>query len=473
MTLSQFFAILRARWISILIVMLITVGSTVSASLVLPKKYTATASVLVDLRSPDPILGMAMGSIMAPSYMATQVDVIQSERVARRVVIMLRLTENPQLRTDWQMDTGGAGNFEAWISQLLQKQLDVKPSRESNVVNVSYTGTDPKFAAGMANAFVKAYLDTTLELRVEPAKRYTDFFDERAKELSINLEKAEAKLSSYQKEKGILATDERLDVESQRLNELSSQLVALQAVSAESTSRTAQARSSKDQLQDVIANPVIAGLRADVSRQEARLQELQSRYGDAHPQVLELVANIASLRQRIDTETQRVAGSVGINNNINKSREAEVRAALDAQRTKVLQMKAQRDEVASLLRDVDIARRAFETVAQRQTQTSLDSQINQTNVSILTPATEPATHSSPRILRNGLISVFFGSMLAVLIAVIRELLGRRVRTAQDISQLLDTPVLGTLPRPQRRKIFGGNPFTMPAGLTARLPSPGK
>ena len=242
MTFSQFLSILKARWVSALLVLVLTVGTTVGVSLVLPKNYTASAAVVLDVRSPDPIAGMVLGAMAMPAYMATQVDIIQSDRVAQRVVQGLRLTENAQTRAEWLEATGGQGNFEAWVADLLKKKLDVKPSRESNVVNVSYTSPDPRFAAVLANAFVKAYMDVSIGLRVSPAKQYNEFFDARAKELREALEQSQAKLTAFQKTSGILATDERFDIETQRLNELSSQLVALQALSAESGSRSAQAR---------------------------------------------------------------------------------------------------------------------------------------------------------------------------------------------------------------------------------------
>ena len=85
-------------------------------------------------------------------------------------------------------------------------------------------------AAALANAFVQAYTDTTLELRVDPARQYSGFFDSRAKAYRDNFEKAQDRLAQFQKEKGLLVTDERLDIETARLAELSSQLVGLQAL---------------------------------------------------------------------------------------------------------------------------------------------------------------------------------------------------------------------------------------------------
>ena len=218
MTFSQFLSILKARWLSALLVLVLTVGTTVGVSLMLPKNYSASAAVVLDVRSPDPIAGMVLGAMAMPAYMATQVDIIQSDRVAQRVVQGLRLTENPETRQQWQDATGGKGNFEAWLADAIKKKLDVKPSRESNVINIGYTSPDPRFAAALANAFVRSYMDVSIGLRVSPAKQYNEFFDARGKELREALEQAQAKLTTYQKTSGILATDERFDVENQRLN---------------------------------------------------------------------------------------------------------------------------------------------------------------------------------------------------------------------------------------------------------------
>lgn len=469
MSFSQFLSILRARWKSALFVLVLTVGTTIAISLLLPKNYTAEATVVIDVRSPDPIAGIVLGSMAMPSYMATQVDIIQSDLVARRVVRMLRMTENPEARAKWQEDTEGRGDYESWLADVIQKRLDVKPSREGNTISISYTNPDPRAAASIANAFVQAYLGVSVGLKASPAKQYTEFFDARAKELRESLEKAQAKLSNFQREHGLLATDERFDIETNRLNELNSQLVAMQAISAESNSRNAQAKGAGDQLQDVLANPVVASLKADASRQEARLKELSARLGDAHPQVQELSANIQELNARIEIESRRVAGSVNVNSNINRAREAEIRGSLEAQRAKVMKMREQRDEANVLLRETETAQRAYDMVVQRQNQTSLESQNNLTNISVLTPATEPAFASSPRVTLNTLVSIFGGSILALAFVFVRELLDRRIRSATDISAMLDLPLLGTLPKPARSLIGKGPDLVLPGQVVARLP----
>lgn len=446
MSFSQLLIILKARWRVILSVFSLVVLTALALSLLMPKKYTATAAVVIDVKSPDPIAGMVLPGMMTPGYIATQLDVLQSERVARGAIKLLKLNENAAMRQQWQEQTKGQGSYEAWLADLLQRGLDIKPSRESSVINISYSAVDPTFASAMANAFVKSYIDTTLELRIEPAKQYAGLFESQAKIAREKLEAAQTRLSDYQRQKGLIATDERLDVENARLNELSSQLVGIQALSAESGSRKAQAGANSP---EVLNNAVVSSLKADLSRQEARLKELTAKFGAAHPQVQELQANITELRNKIDAEIGRVTNSVGINNTVNQSREAQVRQALEQQREKVLKLKEQRDEAAVLLRDVESAQRAFEAVTARLNLTNLESQSNQTNVSVVKEATPPNSASSPRVLLNLILAILVGGMLSIASALIIELRDRRLRTEEDVMDGLGIPMLGLIPDAKR------------------------
>lgn len=449
MTATQFFSILRARWWVAVTVFTVVLIGTVGLSLVWPKKYAATASVVVDAK-PDPVSAMLYPGMSPPSFMATQVDILQSERVALRVVRNLKLTDNPEVRGQWQQATNGLGSIDVWLADSLVRSMEVKPSRESTVLTVTYKAGDPRFAASMANAFVQAYIDVSLDMRTSPAKQYSTFFDGRAKEAREQLESSQAKLSAFQKANGIIATDERLDVESTRLNELSSQLVTMQAIATESSSRNTQAQgASGDKIQDVLANPVIAALKSDLSRAEVGLQQLNSRYGENHPQVIETKANINELRARLEAETRKVTGGVTVINTINRQREAQVRLELEAQRAKVLRMKAVRDEGSVLARDVDNAQRTYDALQTRLTQTNIEGQANQTNINVLSRATSPIEPASPRMLLNLLLAVFGGTLLGVLAALGLEMSDRRVRNSTDVAALLGVPVLGVLPNANR------------------------
>lgn len=444
MTIAQLFSTLKARWISAVAVLVLTISTTIGVSLLLPKSYTATTTVVLDGRGIDPVAGTP--NMTSPAFMATQVDIITSDRVAQQVVSKLRLTENPALRQRWAEQTNRKGSFDAWVVDLFKKQLVVKPARDSSVLAISYSSPEPRFASTIANTFAQSYIDVSSGLRSSPAKQYSEFFDARGKDLRAAVERAQAKLSEFQKTNGLLNTDERVDIETQRLNELNSQLVMLQAIAIESSSRKNEAKTSADQIPDVINNGLVSALRTDLVRQESRLTEMRSKFGDEHPQVKELRASLSELQNRLTLETNRITGSVGVSNNINKNRESEIRAALDAQRTKVLKLKGQRDEAMVLQREAETAQRAYEQITMRFNQSSLESQLTQTNISILSSATEPNGPSSPNITINSIIGIAAGILFGITTSIIRETLNKKVRTTDDLLQNLDIPIIGHLPK---------------------------
>lgn len=440
MSFNQFLAILRARWKVPACTLLVLVTIALLLGFLLPSKYTAEGSVVVESRSPDPVTGTL--APYAPTYLSTQMDIIRSDRVARMVVQRLKLTEIRSMREEWQADTDGKADFEGWIAALLQKGLEVEPERNSNVINIAYVGADPRFAAALANEFIRAYMDVVLELRVAPAKQFSSMFNVQLEQARANLDAAQKKLSAFQQAKGIVATDERIDVETARLAELSAQVVAQQSVIADAVSRNAQSGVDSP---DTMSNGVIMGLKADLARQEARLEEEGARLGENHPAIRQLKAGIAELKQRIRSESSAVGRSSGVSVAIARQREAQTRALLEAQREKLLQLKGIRDEAALLSKDVESAQRAYDGIIARANQTSLESQVNQTNVDVLKNATPPAGPSSPRKVLYVLQAIFVGLFLGIGMAIVLELRNRRIRSDEDLIELIGSPSLGSMP----------------------------
>ncbi len=456
MTFSQFISVLSARWRDVLGAWLVVVVAALVLSLVLPKQYTASAMVMVDVKSPDPVANEtgATTTLTSTSYMATQMDVLQSERVILRALRTLKLTDNAALREKWMSVTEGQGSFESWLVETFQRKLEVRPSRESSVIALSYTSTEPVFSANVLNAVVQAFIDTTLDLKVNPARQYSAFFDARAKELRGELENAQTKLSAYQQAKGLIATDEKLDVENTRLTELSTQLIALQAVASESSGRSRQAGKNGEGLSEVLTNPVVSSLSIDLSRQEARLKEISERLGPNHPQVLEQVATVGKMRDQLASEKRRASTSVTVDNSVNQQRLRMLMADVDAQRARVLTLKGQRDEASVLRRDVESAQRAYDAVLNHATQAELQSRNTETNVSILKTATPPALPSAPKTMLNVVVAVLLGALLGMVLAVAREMLDPRLRSEQDILNGLKQNLLVVLPLSTKRTAGG-------------------
>ena len=445
MTLAQFLLVLRARWRLAVGVFAAVILATILITLLMPTLYTASATVVVDTKGDPLSVATAYASQTSNAYIATQVDIISSERVAQRVVKNLKLDKAPEYIADWRSSTDASGDITVWIGTILQKALVVTPSRDSSVVDIAVTWTDPKTAALLANAFAQAYIDTNIELRVDPAKQYASWFDERSRALRADLEAKQKRLSDFQAKTGIIETDGRLDIENARLAELSSQLVAIQALRQDSQSRQRQASSDNASMPEVLQSPVIANLKAELSRAEAKMEDVAANVGKNHPDYQAAAADVASLRGRISAESARIAASFGNATQVNLRRESDIRAALDAQKKRILELSHEHDAATVLQNDVVTAQRNLDAVTQRLAQSSLESQTPQANISLLTTAVEPMKRSSPKYLLNLLVGIFLGGAMGLGAALFREIADRRVREGSDLLPLLGVPLFAAIP----------------------------
>jgi len=457
MSLTQILLALRARWWIAVLTLFLALGAAESINLLVTPKYKAIATVIVDYKGTETISGAPSVLAFSPAYLATQVDIIESHRVALRVVKNLKLADNAVARAQFKDATDGRGSVEDWLADTLLNNLKVTPSKESSVINLEYAASDAKFAALMANAFAKAYIDTHLELRTDPARDVATWFDGQLKELRGNLERAQTKLSEFQRSSGIVATDERVDVENAKLSELSSQVVALQGQTADVVSRKRQIEGaikggrSLDDVPEVGGNSMVMGLRGELVRMEGRLKDAAGQYGPNHPTYQRMVDEYEGVRHKLDKEMQSIATSVSVAARQQQAREADVRAQLGAQKNKVLELKRQRDEIAVFVRDVENAQRAYEAALSRFTQTNMESQANQTNLSLLNAAVEPLMPSSPRVFLNLLVAGFLGTVLGISLALGVEYLNARVRSEHDITTALQLQFLGKLGKSRGKK----------------------
>ena len=475
MNLYLFFSALRARFGVFAFVLAVTVVAAIAVSLVLPKTYKATVSLVLDVKEEEQSLSNVLRPLIAPqerlSYMQTQTDIITSEKVARKVVRDLKLAESSTARAAFEDSAGGEGSIEDWLGENLLKKLKVETS-QSNIIQVSYSSPDPHFSAAVANMFSKAYIDTMLELRVEPTRQAANWFDEQLKSLRANLEEAQVKLTDYHRRQGIVSADEHIDIENTRLGELSAQVGRAQEQTLQWKTREQQARDaleqgrSPDRLPEVLDNPFIQKLKTDLLHGEAKLQELATQYGANHPQYQSQFSENQSLREKLDVEMKKIVAGIQSSTRQSSQREAEIRKAMAAQRARVLDLKENRNELTVLKRNVESAERAYDTAMQRYVVSQVDSRASQTNVTVLNPAVVPRKPSSPRVGLNIALSVVVGMMLGIGIVVLMELFDRRVRSRSDLE--LDVPLLAVINawQPAGHRLLGRSGGARPA-----LPNP--
>jgi len=474
MSLQQFLLALRARFGVFLLVVAATVLAAATVSLILPRSYKATVSLLVDARD-EQSLSNAQRPLILPqerlSYMQTQKDILGSKNVARKVVRELKLAQDPETRARLEEEGLRGASLEDRVVETTLEKLKVETS-QSNVIEASYSSRDAALSAQVANAFAHAYIATLLELRVAPARESAVWFDEQVKGLRANLEQAQAGLTRLHQRENIVSADERLDVENARLQALSEEVVRAQGQTSQWASREQQAHKflerggSPEALPDVLDNAFIQRLKGDLLLAEAQLQELSTQYGPNHPQYQRQASENRSLRQKLTIEMRKVVSGIESSARQSRQREAEAVKALAAQRSRMLGLKQNRNEFTILKRNVESAERAYDIALQRSVASLVDSRANQTNVTVLNPALAPSVPASPKLLLNFALAVVVGVMLGIGMVMLLEMFDRRVRSLDDLENAWNVPLLGELKpwKPARRLLgrAGRHPHALPS-----------
>lgn len=446
---------LRLLWSRRGLFMAVTLGllATVLLGLWLwPVSYTATTRVLIETgRAREQLNDGPNATQLSPAFIGTQVDIIRSQRVALEAVRMLGISANASAISLFNEETGGRGSIDQFFADRLLARIKIRPSQQSNIIDISMRAPDPRFSAQVANAMAKAYISTSLELKVKPAREFTEFFEQQTQASRDRYEAAQRRLSQFQKSRGIVSVDERLDIESNRLQELSTQLTQIQALRSESAEKAESANRSKGSataLPEVINNSVVMQLKAEIARSEAKLAELSGQFGPNYPQVERIRDELAGLRRELRAQTDAVGGSMSKQFEVNVARESDTRAALDRQRQKVMNLKQQRDEMNMLARDVDSAKHSLDLLTQRLLQHSVESESRGASVVQLDPAVEPLEPSSPNhvaVLMAGLVTA---PLISALVVALTGLFSRRALSDSDIETALGCPVIAHVPRSQ-------------------------
>lgn len=445
MSLDQLFAILKGRRREGLLVFAALAAGILVAGLLLPVQYTARAAVVLNLKSSDGLSSIALPGGLVSTHVATQMDIVQSERVLLKAVRSMGLERRPQWQGKWQAAAGGKKRFEIWATETIAKKLAVKPSPDSSVLTVSYTSSDPAFAAEVANAVVRAYMATSLEMRLEPARQYSQYFEERAAVLRAALERARAKLLDYQRANNLVITDEKINLETDRLQELDAKLTEAKVAASESSAHRSRAAGNPDSVREALQDPVVAALSEELVRQEAFFAEQSMRLGANHPQVLELGSRIAVLKQRRGAAIRKTLGSLDVADKVNQTQLQALEKDVGAQRAHVLDLEARRVEAGLLEREIAGTQRAYDAVLEKASQASLQSGDNQSEISILGTASPPLDRPLFRLARL-LVAAFGGAAVVSLAFVLaRERFDRKLRTAEDIVARLGQHLLVTLP----------------------------
>lgn len=416
-----------------------------------PSLYRAEAMLLVAPRDPQvvDIQGMASEAVEDETrYLRTQYAVLKSRTLAEQVIRDNGLRQEPLLggrpagpATDWS-------RLDPALVDAYLAGVDVEAVPGTRLIKVSYSTTDPAFAARMANAHVDAFVRQGLKARTAHNEAGLEFLQARLGELKQRLEASEAAFNDYRWQKGLLATDEKKEnVVVEQLDDLNKQLTKVEAerLAAEADLRTVE-QQGVEALPDLAKNTTFHELQVQLAMADGEYARMAALFKPGYPGVTELKRKADTIREHLNAEVARVGDAVRGAYRAARDKEDQLRTRFEEQKTLALQQKDAAVEYAILARDVDTNRALYDSVLQRMKEMTVAVEVRASNVSVADRAVPPTAPAGAGRAR----SVAFGALLAaiagIVLAYVRDALDDSVKTSDDVERAVRLPTLGVVPQ---------------------------
>ncbi len=469
MNISRALSVLRSHWRWPLGLAASLSALVLAAYLVLAPNWRATAEVIIDSRGVERLLDSIRDSAPTPTtVVTTEMDVIRSEVVMRRMLVALGLlapaagSQPPALATPerevaaglaaerearWRKETKGKVEYAGWLLKWLAKAVNVQPAAiSSNVVMIQVDYRDPVQAGLLANAIARAYLDVAVDQSVAPTLQTVRFFSEQVEQVRAKLQSAQAARSRFQRENGVVAVQEGADLESVLMGEMALAATQARAHGADVAARSGTASANPGNSPDVMQAKVVQDLSTDLARQRAQMADMSTRLGAMHPQVIAQQQQIEELQRRLDGEALRITQSVELSSRSASGSGRAVQALLREQRDRVMALKQAREQLGVLQQDVDVAQRAYNQAQEHHDLAAArnDSQLSASR--LLAAASAPIDPTRPPLVLALAFTVLGGLLLGTGGAFVAEQRRPIMRQGDDVTALLDLPLLAAIPR---------------------------
>ena len=432
MSLFQFLRILWAhRYVTIATTICTLVGAVI-AMLIVPPRYEAVSRVMLNTLKPDPVTGEVIANTASRTYIATQTELIKDYVVAGKAVDQLNWASSPDVITQYQTTNNGGMDIRRWLAQRIISATTVKVVTGTNILEIAYKASSPTEAKSMADALRNAYIDSTLETRRREATRTADWYQAQAQKERALLNAADAAKTAYEKEHGIVMNADNTDVDSARLRALASQSAAPAAMIAPSAPMTSPSAIQLAQLDSAIA-------------QAAR------NLGPNHPQMVQMRAQRAALAQVAAQEMAAARAAAGAAASAASVSSSALQREVAAQTAKVIDKRDKIERLTQLQSEVNLRREQYNKSMARIAELRQEAAIADTGIATLGEAVTPQKPSFPNkpLILGGALGLGFG--MGVLLSLLLELFGRRVRSIEDLQSAIDAPLLAVVDGPAAAK----------------------
>lgn len=435
MSIAQFLRILIARRWIILITLVTCLVVAVAVAKSLPARYQASARVILDGFKPDPVTGQMIGGPAMRSYIKTQTELIQDYRVAGDVVDRAGWLQNPAVIANWQAETGGVGDMRRWAAQRIIDSTNASIVDQSNILSINYEGPNPTVAKSIASMLRDAYIDASLRFKTDGAGRTADWFREQAERALTALKAAENAKARFEQTNGIVIGAGNAELESVKLASLQSALL---------TARGGAGVQEFEAVKQATTSPVVDSLKIQLATISDQIEQAGERLGVQHPTYKALVSRRAMINSEIGRETAAARAAGAAQSGSSRKTVAALEAEYNAQKALVLGMKDKLNELSQLQREIDLRRTLYETAAQKTADLRLQANLSESGLVVLGDAMSNNTPSFPNWNLIVGAAIGFGAVLGIVVALITELLARRVRGPEDLAFAGKSQVLAVI-----------------------------
>ena len=418
---------------------------TLIVSLRLTPVYESTATIDIDRRMPTGIVGQdSIQPLLNDSdqYLATQVQMIESDSVLRPVALRYQLPEREKGLLDQWL---GSGEFDPDAPIELDR-LTVRRPPNTYLLKVSYRSEDRQLAADVANAIAQSYLEHSYRIRYQAAKGLSGYMTRQLEELLANMERSSDALARYERELNIINPEERTNILSARLLELNSEFTKAQA---DRVAKEAAARSIEDGSLDAALTSSqgdsLKQLTEDYNQARQKFAEVKIHFGPNHPEYLLAASHIEEVEALLRKTTGSLGKQIGI----------EYQRALERERLlgeEVREIKSEFDrlnagsfEYQARRREADGDKQLYEELLRKINEATINSSFQNSSARIADPARPAQKPVFPRIPINVLLAFLVSAGLACGAAITADYLDNTIRDPEQVAQTMNTQVIGTLP----------------------------
>src|SRR6267142_6092421 len=389
------------------------------------------------------------------SYVETQVKLLQSETLLEHVIDKLKLqSEQPtgwrgftsRIRHALQFSKPSSLSEREKLIREIQRNLTVRTSGNSRLLEVTYESPDAQGAANFANTLVSQFIELSQEERWRSAQGTAEWLTSHLDKMKGQLEQSEAELQDYARTAGLTVTSEKDNLAESRLKELGDELSKAQADRIASQARFEGAKSKPaESLPEVLEDTTMRDYRQKLTALQTQYAELSATLTPQHYKVQRVQAQIDALKIEMQRERGNVLHRVGNEYSAALRREALLSKAHAEQQKIVADQSEKAIHYDTLKRDVDSNRHIYEMMLQRVKEASLAAAMRDSNVLVVDRARPPLLPYRPSLPMNSAIGLCGGVIFGFGFILLRERVDRRISAPGDAQVYLDLPELGVIP----------------------------